>query len=391
MRSLITSAFTNRNEVKLVRSGLEYFDIVENLIGQAQDYIHLQTYIFSDDETGNRVVKALQQARSKGVKIFLVVDGYASQDLPKHFIQQLRQSGIDFIWFEPLLKSNYFYFGRRLHHKVLVVDGEHGLVGGINISDRYNDTVEATAWLDYAVYLRGEAVAQLQTICEQRTILRKRYFDGKKIVHPMKIDRWPSTGDCLVGIRVNDWVRRKKEITKSYLRMLNGAEKKVTILSPYFIPGNAILQAIKKAARRGVQIELILAGVSDVQVAKCAERFIYQKLFVPNVKIFEYQPNILHGKVGTCDGQWTTIGSYNINNISAYASIELNVEILSHEFTSVVCSELETIRDRDCLLVTEEHYEKVHTLADKIKLRFAYYFFRAVFFLTTFYFRQRRG
>jgi len=383
-------AFTNRNEVRLVKSGFEYFDLLENLIRQSRYYIHLQTYILSDDETGNRVVKALQQASQRGVKVFLVVDGYASQDLSTDFTESLTQSGISFSWFDPLLKSRHFYFGRRLHHKVLVVDGDQGVVGGINISDRYNDTVQATAWLDYAVYLRGEAVAQLQTVCERRTILKGGIFKKKKVIHPIDTSRWPSPADCFIGIRINDWVKRKKDITKSYLRMLNNAERKVTILSPYFIPGNAILQAMLRAAKRGVQIELILAGISDVQVAKQAERFIYQKLFVPNIAIFEYQAKILHGKVSTCDSQWVTIGSYNINNISAYASIELNVEIESSEFASKVTRELEHIRDQDCILISEEHYHSTHGFVNKLRLGISYYFFRVVFFLTTFYFRQRR-
>jgi cardiolipin synthase len=385
-----SSSFTNRNKLRLVKSGNEYFELLEQLIREARHYIHLQTYIFAEDETGKRIVKVLIEAAQRNVLIYLVIDSYASQDLSSEFIKNLKEAGIHFRWFDALLKSKYFYLGRRLHHKVLVVDGEHGLVGGINISDHYNDTTQATAWLDYAIYFQGEAVQELQMVCERRTVFGKSFFKRKNQSAPIVETNWSSLPINLVGVRVNDWVRRKREITNSYLDMLRKAESHVIIMSPYFIPGRVLMRALVVAAKRGVKIQLILPGVSDVLVAKYAERYIYSRLFRSNIEIYEYQKKVLHGKISTSDGKWITVGSYNINNISTYASIELNLEIMDSRFVSEVSKELTSVIEQDCKLITESDYRSSRNLITKFLQRGAYDFYRFLFFLFTFYFKQHR-
>lgn len=380
------ASFTRRNTVRLVRSGSEYFDLLEQFIRQARHYIHLQTYIFAEDETGRRIAKTLIEAAQRNVQIYLVVDRYASQDLSSEFIKNLTQAGIHFRWFDALLKSKYFYLGRRLHHKVLVVDGEHGMVGGINVSDHYNDTTRATAWLDYAIYVRGEAVQELQTVCEKRTVL----IDSVIKVSNSLSTNWLALSECFVGVRVNDWVRRKREITKSYLDRLQKAKSQITIMSPYFIPGRILLRALVAASKRGIKIQLILPGVSDVSLAKYAERYIYSKLFQRNIEIYEYQKKVLHGKIGICDERWITVGSYNINNISTYASIELNIEIEDASFANEVSKELTQIIEQDCRLITESEYTSGRNLIVKTLQRGAYDIYRFLFFVFTFYFKQHR-
>jgi cardiolipin synthase len=158
------------NRVRLIRGGADYFNLLEELINRATHSVYLQTYIYEADDTGLRMGRALARAASRGVYVHLLVDGYASQNLPKSFIKDLTGKGVNFRFFEPLFKSRYFYFGRRLHHKVLVVDGRWGVVGGLNISNRYNDTVENKGWLDWAIQLEGEAATALYNICASRAI-----------------------------------------------------------------------------------------------------------------------------------------------------------------------------------------------------------------------------
>jgi cardiolipin synthase A/B len=148
--------FSDNNRVKLVRGGREYFDLLLQLIHSAKEFIHLQTYIFSHDETGSLVADALKKAAERNVAVYLLVDGYASQALSKSFIADLKSAGVNFRFFEPLFRSRNFYFGRRMHHKVFVADARHSLVGGINIADRYNDFEGHPAWLDFALYCEGE-------------------------------------------------------------------------------------------------------------------------------------------------------------------------------------------------------------------------------------------
>src|SRR5262249_11928229 len=127
--------------------------------------IHLQVYILDDDETGQLVTNALIAAARRGVKVYVMVDGYASQGLPHEFVQTIKDSGIHFRFFSPLLKSKYFYFGRRMHHKIVVVDNECALTGGLNISNRYNDMPDQTAWLDFALYVEGTIAKDLCVLC----------------------------------------------------------------------------------------------------------------------------------------------------------------------------------------------------------------------------------
>ncbi len=380
----VTPAFIENNSVCLVRSGLEYFDRLEEIILSAKDRIHLQVYIYENDQTGKQVSRALVAAARRGVKVFLVADGYASQDLSDSFIRSMEWEGVRFRYFNPLLKSKYFYFGRRMHHKIVVVDGVKAMVGGINISNHYNDTVEHTAWLDWALYVEGEVATRLETVCEDlrkfeivqatRTHLRRR-----KLILP----------DQPVGIRINDWVRGKKDITATYLTMLRNARSHVTIVSSYLLPGKLLRRNLKVAAKRGIKIRLVMTGMSDVSVAKHAERYMYRWLLRNKIEIYEYQKNILHGKMAVCDGKWLTLGSYNVNNISAYASIELNLDVHNPEFALQVEENIESIIDKDCRKITEQEYRRHDTFFNQFVQRSAYDIFRIMLFLFTFYFKQK--
>ena len=138
---------------------------LEQMISSARHTLHLQTYIYDEDATGKAVADCLKQAASRGVKVYLMVDGYASQSLSSKFIRDLEDHQVYFRFFEPVFRSRYFYFGRRLHHKVLVVDSQVALVGGINISDKYNDLPGKPAWHDYALHVEGEIPQQLCVLC----------------------------------------------------------------------------------------------------------------------------------------------------------------------------------------------------------------------------------
>jgi len=375
-----TPEYYQSTHLRLIKSGNEFFELLEQLIRDAQHSIHLQTYIFAHDETGKRIARALEDAARRNVLVYMLVDGYASQGLPDSLINQLTKAGIHFQYFDPLLKSKYFYFGRRLHHKVVSVDDQYALVGGINISDNYNDTVAASAWLDWALFVEGDIAAALREICGRR--IKK---EEPKILHTKILQDvgYP------VRIRINDWVRRKKEITASYLDMLRKATSQVTIMSSYFIPGKEFRRQLARAAKRGVKIRVVMGHQSDVMLSKNAERYMYQWLLRNKIEIYEYLPKILHSKIATCDGKWLTVGSYNVNNISAYASIELNLDLQDTSFVKHVDERLNQIIELDCVLITEEDYKMRTTLWHEFIQRSAYDIFRLMFFIFTFYFKQR--
>ncbi|MGB5007966.1 MAG: phospholipase D-like domain-containing protein [Ferruginibacter sp.] len=382
--------FTDNNKVKTVRGGSAYFSLLVQLINGAKESIHLQTYIFDDDETGKLVANALQDAAVRKVEVYLLADGYASQSMPDSFIESLKSAGVHFRYFEPFFKSKNYYFGRRLHHKVFVADARYALVGGINIANRYNDMPGEPAWLDFALFAEG-------TIAQELCVLCWKTWNG----FPVKMDITPCEKKHLlfdikpeektkVIMRRNDWVRQKNEISSTYIHMLRYAQTNITILCSYFLPGKLIRRLIRNAARRGVKIKLISAGHSDIKLAKYAERWMYDWLLRNNIELYEYQPAVLHAKVAVCDSQWFTIGSYNINNISAYASIELNLDV--HHAAGAVQMEatLQHFIENDCTAITLEKHLHSKNIIKQFARWSAYEFIRLAFFLITFYYKQKR-
>lgn len=383
------NANPSRNRVKLLRGGKPYFDCLLQLIENATESIHLQVYIYDDDETGKLVANALKAAVRRNVQVYLLVDGYESRRMSRSFISDLKQAGIHFRLFNPLFKSRYFYFGRRLHQKVFVADATYALVGGVNIADRYNDMQGIPAWLDFGLYMEGEIAKELCILCWKGW---NNYSSGadpapceQKIVLPAISD----DEACMVSMRRNDWVRRKNEISATYIQMLRNAKEQVIILCSYFLPGRIIRRQLSYALERGVKIKVVTAGTSDVVVAKNAEKYMYDWLLKKNIEIYEYQPTILHGKIAVCDGEWVTIGSYNINNISAYASIELNMNVYNKDFSKGVEDRLQEIIQKDCIRITRENYEQAKNLYKRFVRRISYEFIRFIFYLFTFYFRRK--
>jgi cardiolipin synthase A/B len=388
MKKLIDKTFT-QNKIQLIQSGKIYFDLLVKLITQATESIHIQTYIFNDDETGSLIVNALKIAAHKKVAIYVLVDGYASKNLSKKFIENLQKEHIQFRFFKPFFKNNNFYFGRRLHHKMVVVDAKYTVVGGMNIADRYNDLPEAKAWLDYAVFAEGPIAKELCILCWKtwngfKANMGLTTCEEKNNLYIVKEDNVP-----LCRLRRNDWVRQKNEISTTYKEIFLKAEKQITIICSYFLPGSRARKLLRYAITKGVKVRLILAGQSDVKIAKSAERWMYDWLLRRNIEIYEYQPTVLHAKMCVADNSFVTVGSYNINNISAYASIELNIDVNNMHFAKNITQILDTIIKDDCIHVTKEINRKTNNVFKQLYHWASYKIFRIVFFLTTFYFKQK--
>ena len=382
--------YTLQNKVQLIHGGSEYFNKLVSLIDNAKDVIHLQVYIFTEDETGNTIVEALMRAANRMVKVFLLVDGFASQDISTDFKTRLQQSGINFRMFEPIFKSSNFYFGRRLHHKVFVADHTVALVGGINIQNKYNDMDDAKAWFDMALCVQGETAFQLSGICCEM-------WNGgnqpvEKAQHPAKqnISTLHINNECAVRVRRNDWVKRKMQIWKSYFNMLNNSTEEIIIASSYFLPGIVFRQKMIQALKRGVRIKVIVAGPSDVLLAKSAERYLYRWMLRNRIELYEYKPSVLHAKVSVVDGKRMTIGSYNCKNLRAYASIELNVDVSKNPFVSNVQQELNDVITNDCTHITEEDYLYKTSLASKAWQYIAYLLVKMLLSVITFYYTQEK-
>jgi len=383
----IKSAYSFRNKATLIKGGQEYFETLKELIKNAKSFIQMQVYIFEDDHTGNEIGNYLIEASKRNIKIQLLLDGYASRNLSKEFIQTLRDAGIHLRFFAPVFKSKHYYFGRRLHHKVTVIDGIKAVVGGINISDRYNDMPNDPSWLDYAVLIEGDTAFELHKLCLQL------YFKKRKIETWLEKNQSQYLLDenlhTAVRIRRNDWVMNKNQISGTYMEMFRNAQREIIMMSSYFIPNTFFRKQMSAALKRGVQIKLILAGKSDVHLAKNAERYFYRWALRNKIQIFEYLPTVLHSKVAICDDRIVTIGSYNVNDISAFASIELNVDIEEKTFAQSVKKEIEKIIGLQTIEIKNDHLKNKFGIVDQLTQWTSYILFRFIFKIFTFYFSKR--
>jgi len=370
------SSYTRNNAIRLIHGGRAYFQVLEEMIDEARESIHFQMYIYDADETGVRIANALKRAASRKVKVHMMLDGYASRPLPPGFVDELQAAGIYFRWFQPLFKGDNFFVGRRMHHKVVVADALHSLVSGRNISNRYNDLPGHPGWLDWAVYTTGDISTELYNRCVQM-------YYRRPPTPPARMGLHSSADECLIRMRVNDWVRNKNQISRSYLEMLQGAQHSITIMSSYFMPGRVFRKNLRLASKRGLRIRVILTKLSDVPIAKQAERFFYPWLLRRNIEVYEYRRKILHGKIACSDGAFVTVGSYNINDLSAYASIELNLDVQHGEFATEVERSLERIIQEDCDRITADDLQHKTHWWNTALYRIAYTLFRTFLFTFT--------
>ena len=381
--------YTSRNRISLVHSGEDYFSLLLSLIEKAKLTIHLQIYIYENDETGRKVADALKAAAKRNVSVYLHVDGYASQRINGEFRHDLEKAGVHFKFFEPLLKSRHFYFGRRLHQKVFVVDGIFSLVGGLNIGDRYNDLPDGQAWYDVALYAEGEISYQLHLVCTRMWRKRRKLKDriNKKDVE-IFCDSILKEERQLVRLRQNDWVKRKSEVWNTYRMLFAQSKESITIMSSYFLPGRTYRKLLSRASASGVKIKVILAGKSDVALSKYAERYLYAWLLKKNIEIYEFERTVLHAKMSVADKETVTIGSFNVNNISAYASLELNLDIKSKAFGAYIAEVMDHIIAKDCKQITKENHASSTNIFRRAMQKISYVLVNWILTLFTFYFKQ---
>lgn len=238
--------YTGGHKATWMRSGREFFNHVIELILNAEHTIHLQVYIIVPDETGTALIDALIQAASKGVKVNLVVDDFGSDKFGITETNKLTSGGVNVKRFAPFYASEKFYVGRRMHHKVLVVDEKHAMVAGVNFADRYRGTESLPPWLDYGVFIEGPVCRKLAIACLR--IMERKFYPAATTMAQIKY-KWESLNadaDVWVRIRKNDWLRNKLEITRSYNKASRLAKKSITIVGGYFLPWSKISENFTK-------------------------------------------------------------------------------------------------------------------------------------------------
>jgi len=327
--------FRRGNRIRLLRNVEEYFPALEREIDAAASEIFLETYIVEADDTGERIAAALMRAARRGVLVHLMIDGFGSRLFPENQRRQLLESGVQLLVYRPelwmfRLRSTRL---RRLHRKLVVVDGRIGFCGGINIIDHGDSRRKSPPRLDYAVSVEGPLIADMYAAVRTlwmrtaRTQLRRRWLPLTKPVLALE-----PRGDQRAEFLVRDNVRHRHDIEEAYLHAIARAHREVVIANAYFLPGRRFLDVLCAAARRGVRVTLLLQGRVEYILVHYASRALYRELLDAGVEIHEYTRSFMHAKVAVVDDSWATVGSSNIDPVSLLLAREANVVVRDRTF-----------------------------------------------------------
>ncbi len=325
------------NHCTLYRHGREAYAGMLEAIEAARDHVNLETYIFQDDAVGRRFAEALVRRAAAGVTVNLIVDAVGCWHTPDAFFERLRRAGVQVLVFHPVAPwrvrhGKRWVLNNRDHRKILVVDGRVGFTGGMNIGDEYDsDGVIPGRWRDTHVRIQGPAVAQLQ-----RVLLATLYRElGRGAVPEAAYfpDLAPE-GDHAVRVLPTSPVFG---VGRPYVRMvlrraLRAAEKSIHATQAYFLPDIRVLWSLRRAARRGVDVGLVVPSQSDVPLALHAGRSTYGGLLRAGVRIHERLETVLHAKSVVVDGEWSILGSANMDIRSFRVNQEVSVDVLGRDF-----------------------------------------------------------
>ncbi|MDD4974366.1 MAG: phospholipase D-like domain-containing protein [Bacteriovorax sp.] len=358
---------SKKNLAVFYHDGTGYHETYLNLIRNAKKTIHLQTYIFMMDSFGSLVHAELMKAAQRGVQVYVLVDSVGSRLLDQKSEMALLNSGVRYVRFNEMQIKWLYSWGRRLHHKILLVDEEVSMIGGINVMAGIDEKTH-TQQLDFAIYLKGPVIVRLTQYCQM--IYKKS--SPQKLDFPPVVDSPPIQDGLDLKILINDWVYRRWQITRQYVHLTKKAKHEITIINSYFFPRKTFMKQLVDASKRGVRVRLILPKFSDWPNYILASEFLYAYFLRNGVEIYLWKNSILHGKLATIDESWATIGSFNLNYTSYQQNLEMNVNIYSENFTNHLKEEIEEIISNGCEKLNPKNF--IDKCSLKIKfLRFFYY------------------
>lgn len=337
---------TNGNTIELFSDPETTLLRMESAINRAQKFIHLEYYIFSNDEVTARLFECLLKAAQRGVEVRILYDSIGSFFLKRIYFHKLVQNGVRVAGFLPFMKFPHpinFHF--RNHRKILIIDGINAFSGGTNIGREYLGKRNKNQWRDSTVEVTGPICLALEDVfardwhfTTQETLLDEKYY-------PPSIKR----GDSLIQPVESGPQSPFHALHHAVFMALNAADKSIQLTTPYFVPDSSVLSSLISAALRGVDVTLLLPAKTDAPFVKYASRSFYEELLEAGVKIFEYQPRILHAKLLTIDNRWTLLGSGNMDVRSFKLNFELNLMVYGKEFSSqtlaILAKDLEQSRE----------------------------------------------
>ncbi|MEZ4782216.1 MAG: cardiolipin synthase [Flavobacteriaceae bacterium] len=325
---------TIHNEVDILINGEEKFKYLLQDIKDAKHHIHFEYYILKDDIIGSKVISALCEKAIEGVKVRLSFDDVGSK-ISRKVKKKMKESGIEFYPFMPVLFSQFTgKMNYRNHRKIVVIDGEIGYVGGMNISDNYvNYETDERFWRDTHLRIKGEAVKSLQIlflttwqfVSNNNLKITKSLFSDTKYDNKLGVQIASSGPD-------SDWAN----IMEAMFTAIANAEDYVYITTPYFIPNDEIITAIQIASRCDIDVRIIIPKNSDSWTAQYATNSYIEKLLEANVKVYRYNKGFIHAKTMVVDDVFTSVGTANMD----YRSFNINFEVNALVYDKTICESL---------------------------------------------------
>jgi cardiolipin synthase len=335
-----TVSYTANNQLTLLHCGAEFFPELEAACDNAVSEIYLETYIFADDDTARRIEQALIRAAARNVRVYVITDWTGSGRRNSNRLKaRLQAGGVRHRSFNPWFRRGV----ARTHRKMCVIDRKMAFLGGLNINDDLisdDDSAKplpAPRW-DFGVRITGPLVAAIHgEIATQWARLGR--LDLKSRLERLRKLRTTHVEDvnapAFAALVVRDNLRNRRTIQRAYLQALGQARATAWLANPYFAPGRKMRDALCRAAKRGVDVTLLL-GVGQFMIQDAVARSYYPKLLEHGVKIYEYQKTQLHGKVAVVDDDWATVGSSNYDGFSLFVNQEANIVVKDQDFAQAL-------------------------------------------------------
>lgn len=342
--------WTQGNAFDLLENGEDFFPAVFEAIEQAQRTVLIETFIIFDDRVGRALRDAVVAAARRGVQVDITADGYGTADLPSTYIESLVEAGVRLHIFDPKprrlgVRTNLF---RRLHRKIVVIDSDVAFVGGINFGADHLIETGPMAKQDYAVRVRGPLVAEIEADALRLLAEGARERSFWRRLQWRRRQRQSEPGGVVAAWVKRDNDEHTNDIEQHYRIGIRAAQHQITIANAYFFPGYSLLRDLRKAAKRGVKVRLILQGEPDMPAVRFAATMLYDYLLSAGVEIYEYCERPFHGKVATVDDRWATVGSSNLDPLSLALNLEGNIMVRDTAFVAALQERLDRLMDSQC-------------------------------------------
>ncbi|MCD9085196.1 cardiolipin synthase [Stenotrophomonas sp. SY1] len=323
-------ALSSATDVDWLVDGAATYAAIIQAIGQARRHVNLEYYIFEPDHAGTAMRDALVERARNGVKVRLLLDAVGSSRIRRRFLQPLLDAGAEVAWFHPRQLLKPFkrpWLNLRTHRKLVVVDGEVAFTGGINVTDEEDDSRNPNAYRDLHMRIRGHVVHNLQLVFLEDWI----YATGQGAHHFQRADLFPANvptraqGSIRAQVLVSGPDSAWEPIHRLHVAAIQEARRRVWLVTPYFVPGEAARMALTSAALGGLDTRLMVPRLSDSKFVTLAARSYYDELLEAGVRIFEYGPRMLHSKAFIADDETCIVGTANFDHRSFRLNFELSM------------------------------------------------------------------